>query len=70
MDYKEKYLRLKQQIYQKGNAKRLNPKFVNELSNLAFVINDKILEDDVQAVIFSLIEKFNKISVDNDLCDN
>jgi hypothetical protein len=64
MDYKEKYLKLKQYVMdsnQRGSGK-MNPLLVNNLSNLAFVVDDKILNDDAHAVILSLIDEFNKIA--------
>ena len=64
MDYKEKYLKLKHYIVennQRGSG-RLNPLFVNNLSNLSFVLNDNVLGDDAHAVILSLIDEFNKIA--------
>lgn len=69
-EYKEKYLRLKEKIARINNSKRLNPKLINELQNLVFVVGDQILDLDIHAVILTLIDKFNKISTDNDLSDN
>lgn len=69
-NYKEKYLRLKAKIAQKSNSKRFNPKLAKELENLVFVVDDKILEPDAHLIILSLIEKFHKIAVDNDLADS
>lgn len=64
MDYKEKYLKLKKYVLesnQRGSGK-LNPLFANNLSNLAFVVDNNVLGDDAHAVITSLIEEFNKIA--------
>lgn len=64
MDYREKYLNLKQYIFennQRGSGK-MNPIFIDHLSNLSFVIGDNVLGDDVHAVILSLIEEFNRIA--------
>ncbi len=64
MDYKQKYLDLKQQLLsdrQYGSGK-LNPKFINELPDLSFVVNDHVLGDDVRLVIYSLIDEFNKLA--------
>lgn len=71
MSYKEQYLALKKKIMseQQYGSGRLNPLFVDELSNLAFVIGDQVLGDDVHAVILSLIEEFNRVAA-NDLKHN
>ncbi|XWV24689.1 hypothetical protein QJ856_gp1094 [Tupanvirus deep ocean] len=64
MDYKEKYLKLKRYILeenQRGSG-RLNPLFIEQLSNLSFVVGDNVLGDDVHAVILSLVEEFNRIA--------
>ncbi|XWV25932.1 hypothetical protein QJ857_gp1148 [Tupanvirus soda lake] len=64
MDYKEKYLKLKRHILeenQRGSG-RLNPLFIEQLSNLSFVVGDNVLGDDVHAVILSLVEEFNRIA--------
>ena len=69
MDYKEKYLRLKQQTSNQRGSGRMNPLFVKQLSDLAFVVGDNVLRDDVRSVIMSLVEQFNRIAV-NDLKNN
>jgi hypothetical protein len=63
MDYREKYLKLKRYILedQRGSGK-MNPLFVEQLSNLAFVVDNNILGDDAHAIILSLIEEFNRIA--------
>ncbi len=64
MDYKEKYLNLKKYVLdnnQHGSG-NLNPLFINNFSNLAFVVGNNVLGDDAHAVIASLIEEFNKIA--------
>jgi hypothetical protein len=65
MDYREEYLKLKHLIMDEDKqygSGLLNPLFINELSNLSFVIGDNILGDDVHAIILSLMEEFNKIA--------
>ena len=63
MDYKEKYLKLKSYILEDRRVSgKLNPLFVEQLSNLSFVVHDNILGDDARAVILSLVEEFNRIS--------
>ena len=67
MDYKQEFLKLKQIIMEnnQNGSSNLNPLFVNELSNLSFVVGNNILGDDVHAVILSLVEEFNRIAINN-----
>ena len=67
MSYKERYLALKNEIannYLVGPTP-MNPMLVNQLSNLAFVVGDQVLGDDINATILSLIEEFNRIATIN-----
>lgn len=50
-------------------AGRINPAFADNLQNLAFIINDQILDNQVRAVIQKLVGEFNKMAA-NDLTDN
>lgn len=68
MDFREKYLHLKEQINQINSLKRLNSKLVHDLGNVLFVVGDQILDNGGHAVILSLVEKFNRIA-DGDLAD-
>lgn len=65
MDYRDKYINLKKKIMtendQHGSGK-MNPLFLNELSKLVFVVDDKVLGDEIHAIICSLIEEFNRIA--------
>lgn len=62
MDYKDKYLQLKQHILEKENTSPkksyYNVKLMDELSKLNFVLGNKIMGADINAVILSLIEEF------------
>lgn len=64
MDYREEYLKLKQKIINenKQGSGHLNSLLINELSCLSFVVDDKVLGDDIHAIILSLVEEFNKIA--------
>lgn len=66
MSYKKEYLQLKRdladQVNLMGSFNSMNSKLTNELSNLSFVLNDKILGKDSVAIIYSLINEFNKIA--------
>lgn len=61
MDYKNKYLELKKKMIGNQDNYKLNSKIIEQLSNLVFVINNKVLGDDAHAIILSLIDDFNRI---------
>jgi hypothetical protein len=65
MSYTQEYLNLKQQVMngatQYGSG-RIDPSFLNDLSNIVFVVGDCVLGDDIHAIILSLIEEFNQIA--------
>lgn len=64
------YLALKNKIVQKHNELGIiNTAFINELSNLYFVVGDVLLGEDVNSIIYSLVKEFNKIAI-NDLRHN
>lgn len=67
MNYQEEYLKLKKKLldFNQSGSGRLNPLFVQELTNLVFVVDDKILGEDTHSVILSLITEFNKLSSNN-----
>ncbi|BCS83352.1 hypothetical protein QLL95_gp0771 [Cotonvirus japonicus] len=62
MDYKQEYLKLKQQVLNQKGSGRMNPQLLNQLSNLVFIVGDNVLSDDVNSILMSLIQEFNRIS--------
>lgn len=69
MDYKDKYLQLKEYILRKDTENleknSHNVKLMEELSKLNYVLENKIMGADVNAVILSLIEEFTQVASKN-----
>lgn len=55
------YKKYKRNIKNKGGG-RINPILSEEISNLCFVVGNKVLGDDISAVIMSLVDEFNVIA--------